>query len=97
MTIKVFVECSWIWHVERMDKCTSTVWPEPRRVLMARVVEIPISGQFVTRLDICVVAQTPHIFKHPLQTPYHQMGPPSPWRLSLTIERLAERSIKHLH
>ena len=34
-----------------------------------RLEEIPISGWFKTLLDICIVAQTMHIYKKPIQTP----------------------------
>ena len=68
--------------------------------------EIPISGWFVTRLGICIVAQTPHIFNYKsIQTPYHQTGPTSLMiPAAIELERLndwlsttAKWSIKHLH
>ena len=53
--------------------------------------EIPISGWFITQLDICIVCQTPQIYSKPIQTLYHRMEPASPLQLSLTVER----SVKH--
>ena len=67
--------------------------------------EIPISGWFVTQLDIGVVAQTPHIYNKPIQTPkklctiersQHLRGDWA-WPLNDWLSTTAERSIKHLH
>ena len=51
----------------------------------ARFQEIPIAGGFVTRLDVCAVAQTPHIYKK-LSKLRTIEGANISWRLSLTVE-----------
>ena len=41
--------------------------------LQARLEEIKISDIFVTRLHICAVVQTPHIYKKTNQTPLNSV------------------------
>ena len=55
----------------------------------ARLEEIPISGRFVTRLDICKVAPTPHIYKKPIQIL------PNSTPLNEANISTVERSVKH--
>ena len=65
---------------------------------MPRLEEMLISG--ITLLVICVVAhsaQAPHIYKKLIQTPCHQTGSTTPWRLRLTIDQSVKPPLEFVY